>query len=72
MKGPSIVRRITTILCGSLELIRLGWVTRFRLRGAYWSWRMHTALGEGPKPTRAEMLWMILEYAAWARRMRRG
>jgi hypothetical protein len=64
--------RITTVIWGSLELLRLGWITRFRLKGRYWSWRMHTAMGDGPKPGRGEMIRLILEYAAWARRMRRG
>lgn len=64
--------RISTACAGILELARLGWITKFRLKGRYWTWRMHTALGEGAKPPRSEMIGMVLEYAAWARRMRRG
>lgn len=66
------MRRIATIALGLLELLRLGWITRFRLRGRYWTWRMHTALGDGPRPGRGEMIFMAIEYAAWARRMRKG
>lgn len=66
------MRRITTITQGLLELLRLGWITRFRLRGRYWAWRMHTALGDGPRPGRGEMIVLAIEYAAWARRMRKG
>lgn len=53
-----------------LELIRLGWVTRFRLGGAYWRWREETAFGRG-SPPRGARLAAVLGYAAWARRMRR-
>ncbi len=70
--GHTPTRRITTVIWGALELLRLGWVTRFRLRGRYWSWRLHTALGDGPPPGRVEMIRMTLQYAAWARRMRKG
>ncbi|MBX3353609.1 MAG: hypothetical protein KF684_11810 [Phycisphaeraceae bacterium] len=56
---------------GSLELLRLAFVTRFRFKGPYWHWRMETAFGRG-KPPRAEMLRAALRYGAWARRMRKG
>ena len=72
MTGHSPMRRITTIALGLLELVRLGIITRFRLKGRYWTWRLHTAMGDGPKPGRGEMIFMAIEYAAWARRMRKG
>lgn len=53
-----------------LALLSLGWATRFRLRGAYWSWRMETAFGRG-RPTRRAMIAATLDYGDWARRMRR-
>lgn len=56
---------------GSLELLRLGFVTRFRFGGPYWAWRMETAFGRG-KPSRSEMVRSAVKYGAWARRMRKG
>ena len=72
MMHQSPMRQITTIALGLLELVSLGCITRFRIRGRYWTWRLHTALGDGPRPGRAEMILMTIEYAAWARRMRKG
>lgn len=55
------------------ELARLGVITRFRLRGPYWRWRLHTAFGSGPAPGgRAGMVRSVLDYGRWVRRMRRG
>lgn len=56
---------------GSLELLRLGFVTGFRFKGAYWQWRMETAFGRG-QPPRGEMIRAAVRYGAWARRMRTG
>ena len=60
-------------LSGLLELIRLAIVTRFRLRGPYWRWRMETALGRDRSkwPSARERRASILRYAAWAREIRR-
>lgn len=54
------------------ELLRLGFLTRFRLRGAYWQWRMDTAFGRGMPRSRLELLRSVLDYGRWAHRMRRG
>ncbi|MEZ6233737.1 MAG: hypothetical protein R3B68_06070 [Phycisphaerales bacterium] len=61
---------IGTAILGAFELLRLAVVSRFRLRGPYWSWRWHTAFGRG-SPPRPELLWAMLRFGRWARRMRR-
>lgn len=66
------MRSVLDTLGGVYELVRLGWVTRFRFSGAYWQWRMQTAYGKGPRPGRGRMLHDVLEYARWVRRMRRS
>tara|TARA_Y100001933_G_C18768455_1_gene467113 strand:- start:281 stop:478 length:198 start_codon:yes stop_codon:yes gene_type:complete len=43
--------------------------SRFRLRGAYWTWRRETAEGSGGSITRGERLGAVLEYARWLDRM---
>lgn len=53
------------------ELARLGVLTRFRFRGPYWQWRMHTAFGRGYPPSRLELVRAVLAYGRWMRRMRR-
>ena len=41
------------LTCGGIyELIRLGVISRFRFRGAYWQWRMDTAFGRGKPASR--------------------
>lgn len=45
-------------------------ITRFRLKGPYWTWRLNTAFGSHP-PKRAERFHAALDYARWAHRMRR-
>jgi hypothetical protein len=54
------------------ELARLAAVTRFRFRGPYWRWRMHTAFGRGYPRSRWELVQAVLAYGRWMRRMRRG
>lgn len=54
------------------ELARLGVITRFRFRGPYWEWRLHTAFGRGYPESRWELVYAVLEYGRWVRRMRRG
>ncbi len=55
---------------GLWGLARLGLLTRFRFRGPYWQWRLHTAFGRG-YPPRGELVASMLEYARWIHRMRR-
>ncbi len=54
------------------ELARLGIITRFRFRGPYWEWRLHTAFGRGYPESRVQLIRAVLEYGRWVRRMRRG
>lgn len=58
-------------LGGVYQLARLGLLTRFRFRGAYWQWRLHTAFGRG-YPARRELLRSVLDYGRWMHRMKRG
>lgn len=53
------------------ELARMAVVARFRVRGAYYSWRWHTAFGRGVPP-RGELIRGMIEYGAWAHRIRTG
>jgi hypothetical protein len=61
------------------ELARLAVVSRFRFRGAYWSWRLHTAFGRGYPKGRTAGRWgergaivhSVLDYGRWVYRMRR-
>lgn len=61
------------------ELARLAVLSRGRFRGAYWSWRLHTAFGRG-YPTgrwpgrwgeRGAIVHSVLDYGRWVYRMRR-
>jgi hypothetical protein len=55
------------------ELAILGWRTRFRRRGAYWTWRMETAFGHDASrmPDAAARREAIIDYANWVAAMKR-
>ncbi|MFN0133518.1 MAG: hypothetical protein ACKVW3_13450 [Phycisphaerales bacterium] len=63
--------RLCEILGGLWQLARLAAISRFRLRGPYWSWRMHTAFGRGLPASRGALVRSILDYGRWVHRMRR-
>jgi len=65
------VRHLIDTACGLYELARLFVISRGRMRGAYWSWRRSTAMGDGSTLSPAQRKSAILEYARWIRRMRR-
>lgn len=65
------MRLVLDTLGGLYELARLGVITGFRFRGAYWDWRLHTAFGRGYPASRAELVRSVLAYARWVHRMRR-
>lgn len=58
-------------LAGCYELARLAALSRFRLRGRYWSWRMETAFGRGKPGNRSETLKAALDYGRWMARTRK-
>ncbi|MCC5823684.1 MAG: hypothetical protein LAT64_10875 [Phycisphaerales bacterium] len=62
-----------TLIEGLLGLTALGFSTRFRVGGAYWRWRMHTAFpgGRPAEGGRMALVRLALEYGAWAWRTRR-
>ena len=62
--------RLLSAIAGLWQLLRLFILMRFRFRGDYWRWRMHTAFGRG-RPPRREMLRAALAYGCWMRQMRR-
>lgn len=64
------MKRAARIFWSLYELARLGVITRFRFRGAYWRWRLHTAFGRGYPPTRTELMRSVLSYGAWMHDMR--
>lgn len=58
-------------LMGIIALVRLALRSRLRLKGPYWSWRMHTAFGKG-MPSRIELVRSVLDYGRWVHAMRRA
>lgn len=66
------MRWLIDTIGGIYELARLGVISRFNFRGAYWRWRMETAFGQGMPESRWEMARAVLEYGRWMRRTRRG
>lgn len=68
----SAIDRALATLRGLCCLLSMAASTRWRLRGAYWSWRRETAFGSDPArwPSRRERVRAILDYARWAARMR--
>lgn len=64
--------RLIETFGGLYELARLAVLSRFRFRGDYWTWRLHTAFGRGYPASRLELVRSILAYGRWVFRMRRG
>jgi hypothetical protein len=56
---------------GVYELTRLGFATRFRFKGPYWQWRLHTAFGRGYPESKKELIAAVLSYGRWVRSLRR-
>ncbi len=66
-----MVHEAIETLGGLYELARLGVISRFRLRGPYWQWRLHTAFGRGYPASRRELVRSIIAYGRWVHRLRR-
>lgn len=64
------LRELLAVPVAVYELARLALVSRFRFKGPYWQWRLHTAFGRG-YPGRRELLRSVLAYGRWVGRMRR-
>jgi hypothetical protein len=64
------MRAAIETLGGLWQLARLAVVTRFRFRGPYWQWRLHTAFGRGYPESRWELAKSVLAYGRWMHRMR--
>ncbi len=67
-----MIRDLVDSVCGLARLGALVAMSGFRLRGAYWTWRWHTAFGAGPEPRGWEKVRAIVHYARWVHRMRRA
>jgi hypothetical protein len=63
---------IIQTLGGLYELARLAVISKFRFKGEYWSWRLHTAFGRGYPTSKWETIRSILAYGRWVYRLRRG
>jgi len=67
-----MIRFIADTAGGVYQLARLAVITRFRFRGEYWTWRMHTAFGNQHGRSRGEIVRSVVEYGRWIHRVRRG
>ncbi len=67
-----MIQRAIDDLGGLYELLRLGFLTGFRLHGPYGQWRLHTAFGRGLPASRAELIRSVLAYGRWVYRLRRS
>ncbi|NUQ67792.1 MAG: hypothetical protein HUU18_05880 [Phycisphaerales bacterium] len=65
------MRHVIDTIGGVYELARLFVLSKGRLRGAYWTWRSTTAMGDGVGISPGARRAGIFEYARWVRRMRR-
>lgn len=65
------MQRIFDTIGGLWQLARLALLSGFRVRGDYWTWRLHTAFGRD-LPARRLLIRSVLDYARWVHRMRRG
>jgi hypothetical protein len=76
-RGPAlqyshgVTHSLLDILGGLYQLLRLGVISRFRFRGPYWQWRLHTAFGRGYPSSRWELVKSVISYGIWMHRMRR-
>ncbi len=66
------MRLLGETLGGLYELARLAALSGFRLRGRFWTWRLHTAFGRGYPESRIELLRAVVAYGRWVWRMRHG
>lgn len=66
-----MIRSLLDFLGGLFEMIRMGVISKFKLRGQYWSWRTHTAFPESNPPRGQSMPRLALEYFIWAHRIRK-
>lgn len=65
------MRAALDTLGGLYQLARLGVLSRFRFKGPYWQWRLHTAFGRG-YPPRSHLIRAVLNYGIWIHRTRQG
>lgn len=66
-----MIHRACELIGGVYQLVRLGVITRFRFKGEYWQWRLHTAFGRGYPANKVELYKSIVEYGVWMHQMRR-
>lgn len=66
-----MIRATLDVFGGLYEMLRMGVISRFKLRGEYWAWRTHTAFPDGDPPTGHSKPRLALEYFMWAHRIRK-
>jgi len=65
------LRHLLLTLAAVWELMRLGFVTRFRFDSPYWRWRNHTAFGRGmPAGGTLGAVRAVLHYGKWVHQQR--
>jgi hypothetical protein len=66
-----VISLVLNLFGGIYEMLRAGWIARFRLNGRYWGWRTQTAfpVGQAPKSLLAKVV-LAVEYFMWVRRIR--
>jgi len=66
-----MIRGLLDLLGGLTEMVRVGILSRFNLRGEYWTWRTHTAFPGGETPAGQSKPRLALEFFIWAHRIRK-
>jgi len=65
------MRHVVLPLAACWELLRLGFITRFKFDGPYWRWRTNTAFGRGmPEGGRLGLYKSVLDYGKWVHQQR--
>lgn len=66
------MHRLIDSIGGLYELLRLGFQTRFKFKGPYWQWRLHTAFGTKGPPSKSAAIAAALRYGRWIHRIRKA
>ncbi len=68
-----MIARFWNFLGGIYEMLRAGWICRFRFKGSYWTWRTNTAFPDPSAPKgRLARGRLAIAYFMWVHRIRNG